>query len=213
MTAINADLPSDRARARGRSVALFTLAALARRAGQHRRRAACQGSRPRTLTASGGDVGQPRYRQGGGRTLVHPGDDIAQGPAPGVSPAQDPFLAGGRRIWRRDGSRDAGGHHRGDRRRHQGRARPRGPRRASADRWLGAGRGLGADPRPQFASWPGIFPTTTATTIAGLVIHEARAIPESGQVFTFHRFRFEVQRKLRNRIVSLRIVPAREGAP
>lgn len=52
------------------------------------------------------------------------------------------------------------------------------------------------------------LPDEEATTIAGLVIHEARAIPESGQVFTFHRFRFEVLRKVRNRIVSLRIVPS-----
>ena len=51
------------------------------------------------------------------------------------------------------------------------------------------------------------LPDEEATTIAGLVIHEARAIPESGQVFTFHRFRFEVLRKVRNRLVSLRIVP------
>ena len=52
------------------------------------------------------------------------------------------------------------------------------------------------------------LPDAEATTIAGLVIHEARAIPESGQVFTFRRFRFEVTRKVRNRLVSLRIVPA-----
>ena len=52
------------------------------------------------------------------------------------------------------------------------------------------------------------LPDEEATTIAGLVIHEARAIPETGQVFTFHRFRFEVQRKVRNRITTLRIVPA-----
>ena len=57
------------------------------------------------------------------------------------------------------------------------------------------------------------LPDEEATTIAGLVIHEARAIPESGQVFTFHRFRFEVLRKVRNRIASLRIVPdaSRDG--
>jgi Mg2+/Co2+ transporter CorB len=57
------------------------------------------------------------------------------------------------------------------------------------------------------------LPDEEATTIAGLVIHEARAIPETGQVFTFHRFRFEVLRKIRNRLASLRIVPApaREG--
>ncbi len=49
------------------------------------------------------------------------------------------------------------------------------------------------------------LPDAEATTIAGLVIHEAQAIPESGQVFTFHGFRFEVLRKTRNRITSLRV--------
>ena len=51
------------------------------------------------------------------------------------------------------------------------------------------------------------LPDEEATTIAGLVIHEARSIPEPGQVFTFHGFRFEVLRKTRNRITSLRILP------
>jgi len=49
------------------------------------------------------------------------------------------------------------------------------------------------------------LPDEEATTIAGLVIHEARAIPEAGQVFTFHGFRFEVLRKNRNRLTALRI--------
>ncbi|HTV33847.1 MAG TPA: HlyC/CorC family transporter [Methylocella sp.] len=51
------------------------------------------------------------------------------------------------------------------------------------------------------------LPDEEATTVAGLVIHEARAIPESGQIFDFHHFRFEVLRKTRNRIVSLKIAP------
>lgn len=51
------------------------------------------------------------------------------------------------------------------------------------------------------------LPDEEATTVAGLVIHEARAIPESGQVFTFHKFRFEVLRKTKNRITLLRILP------
>jgi Mg2+/Co2+ transporter CorB len=51
------------------------------------------------------------------------------------------------------------------------------------------------------------LPDEEATTIAGLVIHEARAIPEPRQVFTFHNFRFEVLRKNRNRIAALRISP------
>lgn len=53
------------------------------------------------------------------------------------------------------------------------------------------------------------LPDEEATTIAGLVIHEARMIPEPGQTFTFHGFRFEVLRKTRNRITSLRVTPAR----
>ncbi len=51
------------------------------------------------------------------------------------------------------------------------------------------------------------LPDEEATTIAGLVIHEARAIPETGQVFTFYDFRFEVLRKTRNRLASIRVLP------
>ena len=51
------------------------------------------------------------------------------------------------------------------------------------------------------------LPDAEATTIAGLVIHEARSIPEAGQNFTFHGFRFNVLRKSRNRITALRITP------
>jgi Mg2+/Co2+ transporter CorB len=51
------------------------------------------------------------------------------------------------------------------------------------------------------------LPDEEATTIAGLVIHEARAIPDVNQVFTFHGFRFQVLRKSRNRITLLRILP------
>jgi Mg2+/Co2+ transporter CorB len=51
------------------------------------------------------------------------------------------------------------------------------------------------------------LPDQEATTIAGLVIHEARSIPEVGQSFTFHGFRFRVLRRERNRITALRIQP------
>jgi CBS domain containing-hemolysin-like protein len=51
------------------------------------------------------------------------------------------------------------------------------------------------------------LPVEEATTIAGLVIHEARSIPEPGQSFTFHGFRFRVLRRERNRISVLRITP------
>lgn len=51
------------------------------------------------------------------------------------------------------------------------------------------------------------LPDEEATTIAGLVIHEARTIPDAGQVFNFHGFRFQVLRKSRNRITALKIAP------
>ena len=51
------------------------------------------------------------------------------------------------------------------------------------------------------------LPDEEATTIAGLVIHEAQTIPEPGQVFTFHSYRFEILRKSRNKITALRIKP------
>jgi len=51
------------------------------------------------------------------------------------------------------------------------------------------------------------LPDEAAATIAGLVMHEARRIPESGQVFAFHGFRFEVLRRRKNRIVALRLAP------
>ncbi|GKQ55265.1 HlyC/CorC family transporter [Bradyrhizobium sp. Ce-3] len=57
------------------------------------------------------------------------------------------------------------------------------------------------------------LPDEEATTVAGLVIHEARSIPDRGQSFTFHGFRFRVLRRERNRITALRIVAVpREAA-
>jgi Mg2+/Co2+ transporter CorB len=51
------------------------------------------------------------------------------------------------------------------------------------------------------------IPDDEATTIAGLVIHEAQAIPYQGQRFNFHGFLFEVLRRQKNRITSLRVTP------
>ena len=56
------------------------------------------------------------------------------------------------------------------------------------------------------------LPDEEATTIAGLVIHEARLIPEPGQSFTFHGFVFRVLRRERNRLTALRIVPVAKTA-
>ncbi len=57
------------------------------------------------------------------------------------------------------------------------------------------------------------LPDEEATTVAGLVIHEAQTIPEPGQVFTFYDYRFEVLRKTRNKITALRVGPAGKAAP
>jgi Mg2+/Co2+ transporter CorB len=54
------------------------------------------------------------------------------------------------------------------------------------------------------------LPDSEVTTVAGLVIHEAQMIPETGQAFTFHGFRFEVLRKRRHQITALRITPLRK---
>jgi Mg2+/Co2+ transporter CorB len=51
------------------------------------------------------------------------------------------------------------------------------------------------------------LPDEEATTVAGLVIHEAQTIPEPGQVFTFYGYRFEILRKSRNKITALRVKP------
>jgi Mg2+/Co2+ transporter CorB len=53
------------------------------------------------------------------------------------------------------------------------------------------------------------LPDDIATTVAGLVIHEARVIPDVGQVFSFFGFKFEILRRQRNQITALRIVPTR----
>ena len=51
------------------------------------------------------------------------------------------------------------------------------------------------------------LPDEEANTIAGLVIHEAQMIPNAGQVFSFHGFRFEVLTRKDNRITRLKIRP------
>jgi len=42
-------------------------------------------------------------------------------------------------------------------------------------------------------------------TIAGLVIHESKTIPNAGQVFAYHGYRFEILSKQRNQLKSLRV--------
>ena len=55
------------------------------------------------------------------------------------------------------------------------------------------------------------LPDEDATTIAGLVIHEARTIPEVGQRFAFHGYKFEILRRQRNQITALRVTPPQKA--
>jgi Mg2+/Co2+ transporter CorB len=49
------------------------------------------------------------------------------------------------------------------------------------------------------------LPDDVATTVAGLVIHDARVIPVKGQSFEFHGFKFDVLERRRNQITLLRV--------
>jgi Mg2+/Co2+ transporter CorB len=52
------------------------------------------------------------------------------------------------------------------------------------------------------------LPDEEAVTIAGLLIHEARRIPDAGQTFAFHRHQFRVLERKGNQITRLLISPA-----
>jgi Mg2+/Co2+ transporter CorB len=54
------------------------------------------------------------------------------------------------------------------------------------------------------------LPDDEAVTVAGLLIHEARRIPDAGQTFAFHGHRFAVLERKANRITKLQIWPAAE---
>jgi Mg2+/Co2+ transporter CorB len=54
------------------------------------------------------------------------------------------------------------------------------------------------------------LPDDEAVTVAGLVIHEARAIPDPGQRFAFHGYRFDILRRSRNQITALHILRLEE---
>jgi len=56
------------------------------------------------------------------------------------------------------------------------------------------------------------LPDEQAVTIAGLVLYEARRIPEAGQAFLFHGFRFEILRRHRHQITAIRVTPPQPAA-
>ena len=75
---------------------------------------------------------------------------------------------------------------------------------AELERLLTQARAYGANAN-RAMDWN--LPDDEATTIAGLVIHKAQTIPDTGQIFTFDGYRFQVLRKSRNRITALKITP------
>jgi len=54
------------------------------------------------------------------------------------------------------------------------------------------------------------LPDDEAVTVAGLILHESRSIPDPGQVFLFHGFRFEVLRRQRNQITAVKMTRVKE---
>ena len=56
------------------------------------------------------------------------------------------------------------------------------------------------------------LPEGKATTIAGLLIHQARIIPVKGQRFTFYGLHFDVLERQRNQLTKLRLTPRRHEA-
>jgi Mg2+/Co2+ transporter CorB len=50
-----------------------------------------------------------------------------------------------------------------------------------------------------------VLPDDEAVTVAGLVIHEAQMLPEPGQSFVFHGYKFSVLRRQRNQVTGLNV--------
>jgi Mg2+/Co2+ transporter CorB len=57
-------------------------------------------------------------------------------------------------------------------------------------------------------SWD--LPDEHAATLAGLILHETREIPEVGQAFMIHGFKMEILRRYRHQITLLRLTPPRQ---
>lgn len=49
------------------------------------------------------------------------------------------------------------------------------------------------------------IPDEDAATVAGFILYETRSIPNVGQVFHFHRYRFEILRRHRNQITLVKV--------
>jgi len=57
------------------------------------------------------------------------------------------------------------------------------------------------------------LPDEEASTVAGLVLHEAQQIPSAGQAFAFHGFRFEILERQRNQLTRVKVTPPADATP
>jgi Mg2+/Co2+ transporter CorB len=51
------------------------------------------------------------------------------------------------------------------------------------------------------------LPDEEASTVAGLVLHEAQQIPSTGQLFAFFGFKFEILERQRNQLTRIKVTP------
>jgi Mg2+/Co2+ transporter CorB len=80
--------------------------------------------------------------------------------------------------------------------------------RRQPDGWVNVDGGVTVRDLNRAMDWN--LPDDHAVTVAGLVIHEARAIPEPGQSFLFHGHRFRILARERNQITRLAVSPLTE---
>ncbi len=161
----------------------------------------------RALAAVGGDAGKLKVEAIALESWFVPDTHLPARPAQGLPGQEDAFRARGRRIrrgaWASSRSRTSS-------RRSSATSRTSTTSRSRAcarspDGSVNVDGSVPIRDLNRAMDWE--LPDEEATTIAGLVIHEAQAIPDAGQIFTFHGFRFQVLRKSRNRITALRITP------
>ena len=51
------------------------------------------------------------------------------------------------------------------------------------------------------------LPDKKASTLAGLIFHEVKTIPEPGKIFSFYSFRFEIISAKKNHIDVIKVTP------
>ena len=55
-----------------------------------------------------------------------------------------------------------------------------------------------------------ILPDNEAVTVAGLVMHESKTIPETGHIFNFFEMRFEIIKRQKNQLTLIKISPLKK---